>query len=132
MMAEDQVTEETVSPIPVAAHTLKIRRCAFRRGHLVPEGDSEELTLDEAFRKLAPTGTRQARTNVVRVRTGQYLGLKPSNNSNFSIINPTTDGDIRWLFQQKPEMKSALKEVYLVEDVVIRRETVDLPPIGGE
>lgn len=132
MMAEPQAEENVVAPIPVAAHSLKIRRCDFKRGYLIPREDSEQLTLDQAFRRLAPTRTKEARTNVVRVRTGQYLGLKPRDKTNFLIINPTSDGDIRWLIQRKPEIKSELKEVYLVEDVVIRRKTVDLPPLGGE
>lgn len=139
MSVEGVIGEEIVTPIGVAEHTLTIRRCKLRRGHLIPQqGESETatLTLDEAYARLAPTRTHQARTNVNRIRSGQYLGLReavrPGDRSNFVIINPTTDGDVRWLFQKNPDMRMALKEVYLVEDVVIRRETVELPTIGGE
>jgi len=71
-------------------------------------------------------------TNVARLRTGQYIGIRKKDRANFVIVNPTKDGDIRWLLAQRPDMANQISEVYLVEGVVIRRSVIDLPVLGAD
>jgi hypothetical protein len=113
-------------------HTLALRRCVIRNGYLSAKGDSEVLTLKQAIARLAPSKTRKALNAVLRVRSGQYIGTLDRKipgvaPTNFVIVNPTRDGDIRWLLHKNPEFGSMVKEVYLVEEVVVPKEVVDLP-----
>jgi len=114
------------------AHRLTVRRCKIVRRRLVPRGDSEVLNLPAAIEKLAPTRTPRAMANVAKARVGHFLGIRKKDRSNFVIINPTRDGDIRWLLAQRPDLANQISEVYLVEDVVIRRSMIDLPVLGAD
>jgi hypothetical protein len=98
-------------------------------------GEPETLQLQEAVRKLAPSGSRTAKINVLRLKTGDYIGLYKTRPLNFVIRNPTSDGDIRWLLQRSPNFKSLLGEMYFVQSVAKRRdllEVVDAPAQDGQ
>jgi hypothetical protein len=110
-------------------HIVTVRKCEIRRQRLHPVGDAQDLNIKEAVALLAPSRTHLARTNVLRIKTGQYLGVK-SDSSNFVIVNPTSDGDIRWLLRKHPDLPLFTREVYLVESVIIRRNAIDLKSDG--
>lgn len=131
MAANHQLVEPHRRPEPLDEndHILTIRKCALRRGRLLPSGDARDVNIKEAVALLAPSLTRLARANVLRAKTGQYVGVK-SDSSNFVIVNPTGDGDIRWLLRKYPDLQIQIREVYLVESVVIRRNAIDLPSDG--
>lgn len=116
-----------VQPLADVVHSITLRKCELIRERLVPRGEPESFSLDEALKLLAPTGTLRARANVARVRVGQFIGVSRSGGSNFVIVNPTSDGDIRWLLRQRPDLNVSIRDIYLVDDVVIQRNTVDLP-----
>jgi len=120
-------------PVPLSwdDHILTIRKCSLKRSRLFPEGDPRVLNLKEAVGLLGPSGTRTARTNVVKLKTGQFIGVKSSDLSNFIIVNPTNDGDIRWLLKKHPDLQLHIRDVYLVESVTIRRNAIDLPSDGA-
>lgn len=131
MASNHRLVEPNRRPEPLDEndHVLTIRRCAVRRGRLVPDDEVQDLNIKEAVALLAPSKTRLARTNVLRAKTGQYVGVK-SDSSNFVIVNPTSDGDIRWLLKKHPDLQFQIRDVYLVESVVIRRNAIDLPSDG--
>jgi hypothetical protein len=110
-------------------HIVTVRKCEIRRQRLLPVGDAQDLNIKEAVALLAPSKTHLARTNVLRIKTGQYVGVK-SDSSNFVIVNPTNDGDIRWLLRKHPDLPLFTREVYLVESVTIRRNAIDLKSDG--
>jgi len=126
-----QLVEPHRRPEPLSEndHILTIRPCVVRRGRLFPDGDAQDLNIREAVDLLAPSKRHLARTNVLRAKTGQYIGVK-SDSSNFVIVNPTSDGDIRWLLKKYPDLQFQIRDVYLVESVVIRRNAIDLPSDG--
>lgn len=109
-----------------AVHTLTIKKCVLRRGYVSPRGDAEVLPLKEAVKRLAPSGTRSARVNVLRARPGHYIGVT-ADMANFVFKNATNDGDIRWIILKKPDFERQVREIYLVEDCVIAKNSVDLP-----
>jgi hypothetical protein len=131
MAANHQLVEPGRLPEPLDEndHILTLRVCVVRRGRLLPSGDASDLNIKEAVALLAPTRARLARANVLRAKTGQYIGVK-SDSSNFVIVNPTSDGDIRWLLRKYPDLQMQIRDVYLVESVVIRRNAIDLPSDG--
>ena len=112
-----------------STQTLTVRKCLLRRGLLVPRGEPETLTLPDAIKRLAPSGGRGAKLNVLRVRSNSFIGLIKKNGSvsNFIISNVTMDGDIRWLLHKKPEIEDQILEVYRVDRVYIPKNAVDLP-----
>lgn len=112
-------------------HVVTVRRCEIRRRRLHPVGEPESLNIKDAVALLAPSKTHFARTNILRAKTGQYVGVK-SDLSNFVIVNPTSDGDIRWLLRKHPEFPLFIRDIYLVEDVTIRRNAIDLKSDGDE
>lgn len=114
------------------AHQITVRRCHLIRRRLIPRGDAQVLNLPQAIEKLAPTRTPRAMANVAKVRVGHFVGIRKKDRSNFVIINPTRDGDIRWLLAQRPDLSNQISEVYLVQDVVIRRSMIDLPVLGAD
>jgi hypothetical protein len=120
-------------PIPLGAedHVVTVRKCSFKRSRLFPEGEQQVLNLKEAVNLLAPSRTRVARANVLKLKTGQFIGIKSSDLSNFVIVNPTNDGDIRWLLRKRPDLQEHIRNVYLVESVAIRRNAIDLPSDGA-
>jgi hypothetical protein len=131
----DQVEAEKIEtgpdillPIPHTeeSHRIIIRRCKLKRKRLIPEGESETLNLIDAVRRLAPSGSPKGRANVLKLKPGQFVGVSSTDGTNFVIVNPTRDGDIRWLFE-RVDIGPRLQEVYLVEDVMIENHTVDLP-----
>ena len=117
-------------PLDENDHLVTVRRCSFKRKRLLPEGESQTLNLKEAVALLAPSKTRLGRANVIRLKTGQFVGVKASDLSNFVIVNPTNDGDIRWLLKKYPDLALQIRDVYLVESVTIRRNAIDLPSDG--
>lgn len=117
-------------PTNEADHLVTVRKCVFKRKRLIPEGESLVLNIKEAIRLLAPNGTRHGRSNVIKLKTGQFIGVKISDKSNFVIVNPTNDGDIRWLLKHYPELQMQIRDVYLVESVNFRRSVIDLPSDG--
>ena len=120
------VSEEAVLPGVDQVHSFTFRKCKLVRGRLVVRGEPEFYNLEEACSRFAPSGTVRAKINVLKAKTGDYLGLRKDIRSNFVIRNPTSDGDIRWLLQQYPEFKLRMGEVYLVHGHVIRRELADV------
>jgi hypothetical protein len=117
-------------PLDENDHLVTVRRCSLTRKKLLPEGEPQTLNLKEAVALLAPSKTRLGLANVIRLKTGQYVGVKSGDLSNFVIVNPTNDGDIRWLLKKHPDLASQIRDVYLVESVTIRRNAIDLPSDG--
>jgi hypothetical protein len=117
-------------PLDENDHTVTVRKCLLARKRLLPDGDPQTLNIKEAVALLAPNKTRLGRANVLRLKTGQYVGVKTNDLSNFVIVNPTNDGDIRWLLKKHPDLASQIRDVYLVESVTIRRNAIDLPSDG--
>lgn len=117
-------------PLNENDHMVTVRKCSFLRKKLLPDGESQTLNIKEAVALLAPNRTHLGRANVLRLKTGQFIGVKSSDLSNFVIVNPTNDGDIRWLLAKSPDLFSKVRDVYLVESVTIRRNTIDLPSDG--
>lgn len=107
-------------------HTLTLRRCQFRRGFLSHNKEAETLPLDQALRRLAPTGSRLAKLNVIRVRPGYYIGVM-KDGTNFMFKNPTFDGNIGWILQKRPDFEEVVQAVYFVEDFFLKRDMMDLP-----
>ena len=118
-------------PLDENDHMITVRRCSLMRKRLLPEGEPQALNLKEAVALLAPNKTRLGRANVLKLKTGQYVGVKSGNLSNFVIMNPTNDGDIRWLLKKHPDLASQIRDIYLVESVIIRRNAIDLPSDGA-
>lgn len=112
-------------------HLLTVRKCSLKRKRLFPEGESQTLNIKEAVSLLAPSQTRVGRSNVLKLKTGQFVGVKSSDLSNFVIMNPTGDGDIRWLLQKHPDLALQIRDVYLVESVTFKRNAIDLPSDGA-
>jgi hypothetical protein len=110
-------------------HIVTVRKCEIRRQRLHPVGEAMELNIKEAIALLAPSGSRLARTNILRAKTGQFVGVK-SDSSNFVIVNPTTDGDIRWLLRKHPDLPMFVRDIYFVESATIRRNAIDLKSDG--
>jgi hypothetical protein len=118
-------------PLNENDHLVTVRKCSLQRKRLFPDGESQTLNIKEAVSLLAPSRTRQARANVLKLKTGQFIGVKVVDSSNFVIVNPTNDGDIRWLLKQYPDLALQIRDVYLVESVTIRRNAIDLPSDGA-
>lgn len=120
---------ESVYPKASVEWSILLRPCVLRRGRLVPSDDVLTLNLPEAVRKFAASGTRGARANVLNARSGNYLGVLTTRTS-FLLVNRMPGGDIAWLLKKRPELETEISEIYFVQDVVIPRTVVDLPPIG--
>lgn len=116
--------------IPVALdendHQISICKCIIKKSRIVVTGEVETLNLKEAVDLLAPRKTHRAMFNVMKLRAGQYVGVKSTDQSNFIIVNPTRDGDIRWLLNDHPKLAEQVRDIYLVDGVKIRRNTIDL------
>ena len=116
--------------VPVALdekdHEISVRKCVIKKSRIEVVGEVEVLDLKEAVALLAPRQTHRGRTNVMKLRAGQYVGIKSSDQSNFIIVNPTHDGDIRWLISEHPNFPHQVRDIYLVDAVKIRRNTIDL------
>jgi len=125
-MKED--VEEFIIPVPLDEndHQVMVRKCEIRRKRIMATGEIETLNLKEAVALLAPIQSHRARANVMKLRAGQYVGVKNTDLSNFIIVNPTSDGDIRWLLSKNPDFSDNVRDIYLVDGVKIRRNTVDL------
>ena len=110
-------------------HVLHLIKCELVQGYLRCRNERIELTLKEAAAKFAPSSEPRARQNVLKARRGHYIGLKNTGQvyRNFLIINPTEDGDVRWLLHQNPELETSISEIYLVDEVTVFRNTTDLP-----
>ena len=111
-------------------NSISIRKCVMRRGRLAPRGAVETISMKVAMDRLAPSGSRTARMNLLRAKTGHFIGLMSTGKdlTNFIIINPTTNGDIRWLLNKNPEVEKAIKEVYRVEHVDLEMVATDVSP----
>jgi len=114
-------------PLDENDHLIGLRKCSFKRGRLIPSGDITVLNIKEAVALLAPTRKHYARVNVLKLKPGQFIGVKAGDLSNFVIVNPTTDGDIRWLLKTHPDLPVVVRDIYRVESVDVRRNTIDLP-----
>lgn len=123
-----EAAEDFQIPVPLDEndHKVSVRRCEIRRKRLVADSEVATLNLKEAVALLAPTGSHRGRANVMKLKAGQYIGVKNTDLSNFVIVNPTSDGDIRWLLQQNPDFIDSVRDIYLVDGVMIRRNTIDL------
>lgn len=117
-------------PLDESAHLVTVRKCSIRRSKLIPNEESLVLNIKEAVVLLAPNKTRQGRANVLKLKAGQFIGIKSSDKSNFVIVNPTNDGDIRWLLKHHPDLQMQIRDVYLVESVNFSRSVIDLPSDG--
>jgi hypothetical protein len=106
--------------------SISVKRCLIKNGHLLPRGDIIVLSVDKAFELMAPSKTSMAKMNILKAKTGNFIGIS-TNNTNFRLVNQTTTGDIRWLLKKKPEFAEVTKEIYRVEDVVIPVTAQDLP-----
>lgn len=114
-------------PLDENDHVITLQKCVFKRGRLIPGGDLMVLNLKEAVALLAPTRKHFARVNVMKLKPGHFIGVKSSDRSNFVIVNPTSDGDIRWLLRKQPDLPLWTRDIYMVESVSIRRNAIDLP-----
>lgn len=108
-----------------AYHRITIKKCQIKNDKLIPTGEKEVLDIRDAIRKLAPSKSGKGIQNVVNAKSGHYIGLN-SDGTNFVIVNPTDDGDIRWLIRKKPELLDNISELYLVDDMEIKRNFIDL------
>lgn len=111
-------------------HTITVRECSIKRNRLIPDGKSQELSLINAIKLLAPSHTSVGRSNVTKLKVGFFIGVKSGDLSNFVIVNPTSDGDIRWLIKKQPDLVAKIRNVYIVESVFLRRNVIDLPSDG--
>lgn len=118
---------EFPEPLTENDHVITVQKCALKRKRLLPEGESIVLNLKQAVALLAPSRTHLARANVMKLKPGYFIGVKAGDSSNFVIVNPTTDGDIRWLLRKYPDLPVLIRDVYWVESVVVRRNAIDLP-----
>ncbi len=107
--------------------------CKIRDGKLVGNGTVVSFTLREAAQKFAPSSEPRARANVLRAKRGNYIGMIKAGKiyRNFLIVNPTDDGNIKWLLRKSPELEASISEIYLVDEIVNKRIALDLPSIGG-
>jgi len=123
-----EAVEDFEVPVPLDEndHKVMVRRCDVRRERLIADDEVSVLNLKEAVTLLAPTGSHRGRANVMKLKAGQYVGVKNTDLSNFVIVNPTSDGDIRWLLQQNPDFIDSVRDIYLVDGVMINRNTIDL------
>lgn len=117
---------QTPTPLTEEDHTVSVRRCKVHKKHLVKDEEVKNLNLVEAVKLLAPTKSFKARANVMKLKAGFYIGVKESDSSNFVIVNPTRDGDIRWLLRDRPDLLEDIRHIYYVDGVQIRRNTIDL------
>jgi len=127
-----EVADDFKAPVPLDEndHQITVVKCRIRRSRIQSVGETQILNLKEAVALLAPSRTRKARANVMKLRAGQYVGVKSDDLSNFVIVNPTTDGDIRWLVNDHPDFPSKVRDIYYVDGVKIRRNTIDLTESG--
>jgi len=115
---------------PTTQDHVVVRKCVLARKKLLPAGEPQTLSMQEAVELLAPNRTRLGRSNVLKLKTGQYVGVK-QDSSNFVVVNPTNDGDVRWLLQKYPDLASQIRDVYLVDYVTIHRTTIDFASDGA-
>lgn len=116
------------------SHRITVQRCALKRGYLVRVSqETETLDLEEAFKRFAPSGSRQAKHHVLAARPGHYLGLAKvgANRVNNVLIVPFVRNDIRFFLRKNPQIESVLTDVFLVVDVQLPKTGIDLPSIGG-
>ena len=127
-----EVADDFKAPVPLDEndHQITVVKCRIRRSRIQSVGETQILNLKEAVALLAPSRTRKARANVMKLRAGQYVGVKSDDLSNFVIVNPTPDGDIRWLVNDHPDFPSKVRDIYYVDGVKIRRNTIDLTESG--
>lgn len=125
--AEEVRFSDTPRPPSPDDHQITLRKCVLRRKHLHASGDPITLNINQAIAILAPSRTKMARMNVIKLRPQSYIGIRTSDSSNFVIVNPTSDGDIRWLLKRNPELQSQIGDIYLVDSVEIRRNSISLP-----
>ena len=127
-----EVADDFKAPVPLDEndHQITVVKCRIRRSRIQSVGETQILNLKEAVALLAPSRTRKARANVMKLRAGQYVGVKSDDLSNFVIVNPTTDGDIRWLVNDHPDFPSKVRDIYYVDGFKIRRNTIDLTESG--
>ena len=128
-----EVADDFRVPVPLDEndHQITVYKCRVKRSRIeVVDSEPQTLNLKEAVALLAPSGTHRARANVMGLKAGFYIGVKKSDSSNFVIVNPTSDGDIRWLLNDHPDFKKTVRDIYLVDGVRIRRNTIDLTEDG--
>lgn len=119
MNAQDEV---------IGDYTLFLTKCELKGNTLVERGEYFPLSINEAIQRLAPSGMPGAKFNVLKVKTGAYIGIWNRNGQikNFIIHNPTDDGNITWLLDKLPELGASLIEVYLVNDISKPKKARDL------
>ncbi len=113
-------------------HVIHLYRCHLIDGYLHKRGKRFSIGLREAAAKFAPSRDQVARQNVIAARKGDYLGMLSTGGQqrNFLLKNRTPDGNIRWLLRRNPHLSTQISEIYLVDEVTIMRNTMDLPSEG--
>lgn len=109
-------------------YTFYVTKCELRGGVLVERGNYFPLTIREVVAKFAPSKQSNAKANILKAKSGSYLGICNKNGQvrNFVIYNPSDNGDIRWLLEKVPELESSIIEVYLVNDIDRPKSTQDI------
>jgi hypothetical protein len=98
----------------------------------VPRGEQVVLSLPEAVAKFCAANEPGSRANLFKARVGNFIGIrnKGTRLENFLIVNPTTDGDIRWLLRKMPELDTSIIEVYVVDEIYRPKNATDLPTVN--
>lgn len=110
-------------------YTISLQKCRLIGSRIIVRGGVEKLPIKEAIALLAPSKNKSDVTKVLKVKTGYFIGTlsrQPNIVRNFIIVNPTNDGDVRWLLRKNNGFEKALKEIYKVVDVSIPKEAYDV------
>jgi hypothetical protein len=97
-----------------------LQPCKIRENRLVPTKD-EAVTLswDDFCKRLAPSRSLRAKSNLRRAGTNAFIGLlrnaQTQEPCNFILQNQDRSGSIEWLLKQDPSFSNRLLEVYRVE-----------------
>lgn len=117
-------------------YQVMFRQCALVEGRLKPRGGQYVMSITDAVKRLAPTGSRSGRVNVLSARRGDFIGIRSDTSANFIIRNPTDDGDIRWLLRDNPGFENNFDAIYRIEGVLRQGQateiSVDKPVVTGE
>lgn len=101
---------------------FKLRPASLRANRIVASETepSLALSLPEMFQRFAPSGTREAKSNIIKLRPMSFFGLMKDETGalrNFTIFIPSRDNKIDWLLRRDPTFSERLVEVYEVETV---------------
>lgn len=100
-----------------------LQPCRLREGKLVPEKDSETLTMNwrELVSKLAPSNRVEALKTLQYLQRGAYVGLLEQDGnrppSNFCFVAQDRSGNVGEVLRRNPSFSRRLKEVYQVVEL---------------